>query len=88
MQVELITKDELQKFKDEILAELRHVQAVKEQVKLLKSAEVKKFLGCSDGTLQKHRISGRLACTKIGGTYYYNISELEKLLNKSLIKHN
>ena len=45
--------------------------------------EVRKLLNISPGTLQTLRINGTLPYTKIGGTMYYNLKDIEKLLNKS-----
>lgn len=51
--------------------------------KWLKSKEVIKLLKISPGTLQNLRINGTLTYTKIGGTLYYDNSDIEKLLNNN-----
>jgi hypothetical protein len=49
---------------------------------VLKSADVKALLGCSDSTLQTLRLTGQLNPTQIGGTWYYNAKELRDMLPK------
>jgi hypothetical protein len=49
--------------------------------KWLKSKEVTKLLNISPGTLQNLRVNGTLTHTKIGGTFYYDTTSIEKLLN-------
>lgn len=82
MQVELITKEDLKRFRDELLTEIRQlvVQRQPEQKQWLKSSEVRKLLGISPGTLQNLRINGALRYTKIGGMMYYRMEDIERLL--------
>lgn len=47
----------------------------------LRSAQVRKMLNISAGTLQHLRINGGLPFTKVGGTIFYNKAEVEKILN-------
>jgi hypothetical protein len=88
MSVEVITKDDLQAFKIELLADLRAIiREVPEKPKeWMKSAELKKLLKVSHGTLQNLRISGQLKFSKIGGTYYYRYQDLLKLLDSGMPK--
>ncbi|RZK40583.1 MAG: DNA-binding protein [Pedobacter sp.] len=82
MNVELITKEDLKNLKTEMLSEIRqlmkHGQAENRQ--WLKSAEVRKLLGISPGTLQNLRINGTLQYTKIGGMMYYKMDDITTLL--------
>lgn len=81
---QLITKDYLQEFKEELLAEIdRMLQngGVKGTQKWLKSDEVKKLLNVSSGTLQAMRRSGTLPYTKIGGLIYYNMDDIHQMLD-------
>lgn len=84
MTVELITKQDLINLKEEIIAELRQCTNANFEDKPLKSAQVKEILKCSDSTLQKHRIYGRLPFTKVGGTYYYTLTDINSLLKNSI----
>jgi len=83
--MELITKEDLHLFKMQLLQEIREIisagaKGEQELGKWLRSKEVKGILKVSDSTLQNMRISGTLSCKKIGGIYYYKLTEIEKLL--------
>ncbi|GGG62535.1 helix-turn-helix domain-containing protein [Epilithonimonas arachidiradicis] len=83
MEVNLITKEDLQKFKNELLEDLQNLFQIKisHQKLWLRSSEVKELLKISSGTLQKLRINGNLSYTRVGGTLYYNYKDIEKMLN-------
>ena len=68
MAVELITKDDLLKFKQEFFQELKQLLQGHnpEQKQWLKSWEVREMLGISRGTLQNLRSNGTLTASKIG----------------------
>ena len=82
MQVELITRQDLAAFKSELLTEMKAIlQPGQVQSKQwLKSAEVRKLLNISPGTLQNLRINGTLRYTKIGGMMYYKLEDIHKVL--------
>lgn len=82
MNVELITREDLQQFKTELLQELKQVvhQPAQSHKQWLKSAEVRKLLNISTGTLQNLRINGTLRFTKLGGIIYYKAKDITKLL--------
>jgi hypothetical protein len=46
----------------------------------LRSADVKKMLRISDGTLRRLRISGALDAKKLNGTWFYKLSNIKKLM--------
>ncbi len=83
MAVEIITKDDLNLFRLQLLSDLGEMLNLKQsqQKQWLKSAEVRKLLKMSPGTLQNLRINGTLRYTKIGGTMYYSYEDIEKMLN-------
>ncbi|WP_114782973.1 helix-turn-helix domain-containing protein [Botryobacter ruber] len=89
MSVEIITKEDLQHFRRQLLEELQQLLSQKQptqtQKQILKSAEVRKLLKISPATLQTLRINGTLPFSKIGGTIYYRQEDIEKLMegNKS-----
>jgi hypothetical protein len=86
MPAQIITTDDLREFKIELLDEIRNIvseQKSSTTKKWLKSVEVRKLLNISPGTLQTLRINGTLPYTKIGGTNYYNLTDIEKLLSKN-----
>ncbi|UZT98046.1 helix-turn-helix domain-containing protein [Chryseobacterium fluminis] len=84
MVVNLITKEDLQEFKIELLKDIQNLFQIKiSQQKLwLRSSEVKELLKISSGTLQNLRINGTLSYTRVGGTLYYNYKDIEDMLKK------
>ena len=82
MNVELITREDLKQFKNEMLTEMKQLlkPGQGQSKQWLKSYEVRKLLNISPGTLQNLRINGTLRYTKIGGLLYYKLEDLEKLL--------
>lgn len=84
MNVEILTKSDLQNFKQELIAEIQNIlgdTSTKEQ-KWLKGIDVRKLLNISPGTLQNLRINGSLKPSKIGGTLFYKRIDIEKLLEE------
>jgi len=83
MAVQIITIEDLNEFRSQLLNDLKEIiQSNPQQPKQwLKSNEVRKLLNISPGTLQNLRINGTLSYTKIGGIMYYNHSDIDKLLN-------
>lgn len=82
MAIAIITKEDLQQFKVELLESIENLlQGKKTEEKLwLRTSEVRKLLNISSGTLQNLRISGTLPYSKIGGSLFYNKKDIEKLL--------
>lgn len=83
MAVEIITREDLNEFRNLLLNDLKEIINSKPQQtkQWLKSNEVRKLLNISPGTLQNLRINGTLSYTKIGGIMYYNHADIDKLLN-------
>ena len=83
MAVNIITKEDLQEFKTELLEEIKSLFHIKtsEQKLWLRSSEVKELLKISSGTLQNLRVNGTLRYSRVGGTLYYNYQYIEKMLN-------
>lgn len=80
--IEIITREDLDVFKKELLAEIKQIMEPGEaqSKQWLKSSEVRKLLAISPGTLQNLRINGTLRYTKIGGMLYYKSADIQKLL--------
>jgi hypothetical protein len=82
--LDLITKDDLEQFKTELFAELKKlgIGRANEQAsrQWLKSAEVRKLLNISPGTLQTLRSAGIITYTKVGSLLYYNQEDIIKML--------
>lgn len=86
MNVELITRQDLQAFRLELLNDLKGL-IIPEQIdkkEWLRSSEVRKMLKISPGTLQNMRVNGKLAFTKIGGIFFYHRGNLKKLLESNI----
>jgi Helix-turn-helix domain len=85
MEILIVTKEDLYQLKNELLEEIKHllVRENKVQKQWLRSAEVRKLLNISPGTLQTLRINGTLSYTKVGGTLYYSYQDIQKLLQGS-----
>lgn len=84
MPVELLTKQDLQQFKLELVHEIKQLLIDKpEQKKWLRSYEVKKLLNVSPGTLQNMRINGTLRPKKVGGIHFYDYDEIHQLLSSN-----
>ena len=88
MAVEIVTKEDLQIFKAELLSELQLMINTKSgpSKKWLRSPEVRKLLNISLGTLQNLRINGTLKTQKIGGIIYYASNDIEKVLENNKIE--
>ncbi|MGO1245699.1 MAG: helix-turn-helix domain-containing protein [Sphingobacterium sp.] len=85
MNVELITRDDLERFKKELFEEIRkhspHPRRQEHEPRAwLKSYEVRKLLGISAGTLQNLRVNGTLPYKKIGGLMYYKYEDIQRLM--------
>ncbi|MBY0424169.1 MAG: helix-turn-helix domain-containing protein [Cytophagales bacterium] len=89
MPVEIITKEDLMRFKRDLLVELKEIikEKTPEQPQWIKSPQVRKLLNISPGTLQNLRINGTLPYTKIGGVVYYSMDDIEKVMQSKKI-HN
>lgn len=88
MAATIITTEDLLEFKIDLLQEIKKMLQTAEPnniKKWLKSKEVTKLLNISPGTLQNLRINGTLTYTKIGGTIYYDNTNIEKLLNTNKV---
>lgn len=84
MTVELVTKQDLLTLMDEILDKVRLLLAVKNyDNEWLKTAEVRRLLKCSNGTLQNLRAQGKLKYAKVNGTVYYSRKELMQLFEQN-----
>lgn len=84
MQIEVLTKEELLKFKSELIQEIK--QAIKSEdvqpKQWLRSSEVRDLLKISSGTLQNLRIKGILRYEKVGGIFYYAYTDIVQLLGE------
>jgi len=84
MAAEIITKEDLKEFKTELIKELTTIYKISrpKENNWLKSADVRKMLGLSAGSLQTLRINGILPFTRLNGTLYYSFDDITNALNK------
>jgi hypothetical protein len=77
---QLVTIEDLQSFKRELLEEIKQIvigQPPKPLKKWLKTNEIRKLLAISPGTLQTLRDNGTIPHCKIGGIFYYDPEEID-----------
>ncbi|HMV08133.1 MAG TPA: helix-turn-helix domain-containing protein [Cyclobacteriaceae bacterium] len=82
---QLATIEDLQGLEERLLDKIKVLldqiaNATTQKKKWLKSGEVKKLLGISNGTLFTLRLNGKLSPNKIGGTLYFSYDEIAKLM--------
>lgn len=80
MQVEFITKEDLEIFRTRLLKDIESL--LSKDVSLntkpwLRSSEVRKLLSISASSLQSLRVSGRLRSSKVGGIHYYKYEDIQ-----------
>ncbi len=84
MSISVLTIEDLQEFKMELLVELKELfknqSNTSEPKEWLRSQEVREMLSISSGTLQNLRINGTIPYTKMGGVLYYSLEEITKVL--------
>lgn len=82
---EIISPDDLESFRRRLLEDIRALLVEQHpgdpKKEWLRSAEVRKMLGISHGTLQNLRVRGALPYRKIGGLIYYRSDDIESLLS-------
>jgi len=84
MTFEVITKQDLDNLKSEIIKEVSTLLGSRrEEKKWLKSADVREMLNISAGTLQNLRVNGTLPYTKLGGTMFYEYDDVLGLLTQN-----
>ena len=89
MAVSIITTEDLEVFKIDLLKEFKTIlenQTTVKPQKWLRSTEVRQLLNISNGTLQNLRINGTLSYTKVGGIMYYSYTDIEKLLEVNKVQ--
>jgi hypothetical protein len=84
MNIEVITREEFNSFKKDVLEALKPVSNNQEK-KFLRSSEMRKMFNISAGTLQNMRINGTLPYSKVGTTILYDYDVVLAILNKNRI---
>lgn len=86
MAANIVTLEDLQNFKQELLTEMHKILSQRQTTpvrKWLKSHEVRRLLTLSQGTLQHLRATGRLPFTKIGRVIFYDYEDIQKMIEKN-----
>ena len=82
--LEILTKDDLQKFKNEIIEEIKEsLNSNTVNKKWLKTSQVKELLNISSGTLKNLRVTEQLPYSKLGGTLFYDLDDIMEILNQN-----
>ncbi len=87
MEIEVITKEDLQQFRMQLINDLKQLllpQEAKWVRPWLRNSEVRKLLNISANTVQRLRIAGKLPSSKLGGIHYYRYEDIQKLLNSDV----
>jgi len=80
---DILTKRDLYDFEERIISVLKSTHTPKKPSKYLRSKDVCEMLNISQATLQNFRNSGKINFTKLGGTLFYEIEEIESKLKLS-----
>lgn len=83
MATSIITLEDLENFKHQMLEEIKALLSQRQQSqpqRWLKSHQVRRLLTISPGTLQHLRVKGMLPFTKVGGVIFYDLLDIEKML--------
>ena len=85
MPVNILTPEDLQNFKQELLIEIEKIVSQKQTTpsrKWLKSHQVMRMLTLSPGTLAHLRVNGTLPYTKIGGVIFYDYEDIQRMIEE------
>lgn len=85
MAATVLTIEDFADFKQDILKEIKSLLSDRSNTnrKWLKTYEVRKILGLSQGSLQNLRLNGSLPFSRVGGIIYYDYDDIQKLLDDS-----
>lgn len=86
----IITEEDLQRFKGELLEEIDALLAKyqgRRPKRWLKSQQVMELLQISPGTLLQLRTKGLLSYTKMGRLLYYDAEQIDRLLLENQTQH-
>jgi hypothetical protein len=85
MEYMTFTKPDWEKFKQEILSEMKN-NGEKREKRFLKSAEARKMLGgISAAKLQTLRVGGHLPAINADGLWLYDVEDIMKFVNRNKI---
>ena len=92
MPTNIATIDDLMKIKSELIEEIKVIigdlDAKPHQKRWFRNNELKEYLNLSTSSIQNLKNSGELPYSKIKGTVFYDIREINKLMDKNKIDFN
>ena len=88
MSVEILTKEDLNNFKVELVNLITEIisKGQPQKKEILSNEDVKDLLGISSGTIRKYRITGKISYTKIDNILYYKYDDVIKLIDSNRLK--
>jgi hypothetical protein len=90
MAVSIITQEDLENFKIDLLKEIKFLLGEKGGVgskKWLKTGELVEKLGISQSKIQKLRLEGIFPYSRVGGLIFYDYEAIMKVFEKNKIKN-
>ena len=84
MNVQLITQEDFDSFKNEVLSEIRELKS-NQPTRILKSNDVKEMLGISHGKLQSLRNASLIPFSKVDGIIFYKWDEIIAWIDKNKV---
>lgn len=89
MKIAILSETEIEEFRKQLLQDLISLfsREKEDDNRWIKTAEVKKILGCSINTIHNYKNAGILSYNKIGGTIYYDKERVYELLNNNNYGH-
>ena len=95
MATNIITPDDLEQFKWELLADIKEyldkkegTAQVQKEAEWIKSHQVQRLLGISPGTLQNLRVNGTIPYSKVGGVLFYKKADIQNILEQNMRNRN
>lgn len=82
--IDIITKEDLNSFKEELLNSIIELTAQTPPTKKwLRTSDVKELFNLSEGTLKNLRAKGELKHTKLSGMFYYDHYDFLEILEQN-----
>ena len=83
--MDLATRQDLEHWKNDIIQQVTNLIEgnMPKPVTWVKSLQAREMLGCSPGTIQTLRLNGTIEFSKVGGTLYYNLDSIRKILESN-----
>ena len=83
MPTKILTVDDLAEFKSDIFNKIDEIKSVQNQhvsKRWLRTDEAAEYLNIAKSSLQNYRINRVIPASKIAGSYYYDIQDIDRLL--------